>query len=131
MVTDNTEGRPIEDRSRAYIHMKGKDLFKLAVRHMETASQHLLDRNGIHRNDIRLIVPHQANIRILESFAKRFDVPMDRVYVNIDRYGNTIGATIPIALHEARQESMIKEGDHVLLVSFGAGLTYGASLLKA
>jgi len=79
---------------------------------------------------VALIVPHQANIRIIEGVAKRLDVPLNKFYLNIEKYGNTSAATIPIALHEAIAEEKLKAGDLVLLVSFGGGLTWGASLVQ-
>ena len=85
---------------------------------------------GLRLEDLDLVVPHQANIRIIEGLAKSLDFPMERVFVNVDRYGNTSAASIPIALDEARRSGRIKSGDLTLLVAFGAGLTYGSALIR-
>lgn len=112
-----------------YLRMEGKDVFKHAVRRMESASKECLDRLGMEEADIKWIVPHQANIRIIEAIAKRFQVPMDRVYVTIHKYGNTSASSLGIALDELLKEGKAAVGDHLLLTAFGAGLTWGASIL--
>jgi 3-oxoacyl-[acyl-carrier-protein] synthase-3 len=96
---------------------------------MEMASNQCLDRCGLSGNDIKWYVPHQANIRIIEAIAKRFEVPMERVYMTIHKYGNTSASSLGIALHELLEEHPPHEGDHFLLTAFGAGLTWGASIL--
>lgn len=113
-----------------YIKMQGNEVFKLAVRAMIEAATKTLEKVNMSSNDIALLIPHQANIRIIEATAKRLDIPMDRVYVNLNKYGNTSAASIPIALYEALAEGRIKKGDYVLLVSFGAGFTWAGVLLK-
>ncbi|MDP7639745.1 MAG: beta-ketoacyl-ACP synthase III, partial [Candidatus Hydrogenedentes bacterium] len=115
----------IEEFPPFTVNMNGRELFKRAVTAFPEAAQQALDATGLSIDDIKLFVPHQANTRILESAAKRMGMPMERVYVNIDKVGNTIAASIPIALHEANAAGRIEEGDHVLFVSFGAGLTWG------
>jgi 3-oxoacyl-[acyl-carrier-protein] synthase-3 len=110
--------------------MEGTRLFKNAVRTMASQAGIALERAGITLDDIGLIVPHQANLRILQTFARLVDVEWARVFVNIDRYGNTGAATIPLALHEAATEGIIRNGRPTLLVGFGAGATAGAIVLK-
>ncbi len=89
-----------------------------------------LRHNNLSGSDVRLVVPHQANIRIIEALADRISLPMEKVYTNIHKYGNTSSASIPIALDEANREGMLRPGDIVLLVTFGAGLTWGASVVR-
>jgi 3-oxoacyl-[acyl-carrier-protein] synthase-3 len=110
--------------------MKGKEVFKLAVRVMEEAARDILEQHGLAAHQIGLVIPHQANLRIIDAIAEYLELPMDRFFVNVDRYGNTSAASIPIALDEARKAGRIKEGDLTLLVSFGAGLTYGSALIR-
>jgi 3-oxoacyl-[acyl-carrier-protein] synthase-3 len=118
-----------KDRSY-YIKMAGREVFKNAVRNMADAAQKALDRAGISGEQVDLLVPHQANLRIIEATAEHAGIPPERTYVNVDRYGNTSSASIPIALDEARREGRLRPGMHVLLVTFGAGFTWGAMVLK-
>jgi 3-oxoacyl-[acyl-carrier-protein] synthase-3 len=113
-----------------FIKMKGKEVFKIAVRGMEEAARDILEQHGLAADQISLVIPHQANLRIIEAIAQYLELPMDRFFVNVDRYGNTSAASIPIALDEARQAGRIKPGDLTLLVAFGAGLTYGSALIR-
>lgn len=113
-----------------YLKMNGREVFKLAVKGMESASLQVLEQQGWSTADLSCVVPHQANIRIIESLADRLQIGMDRFVINIDRYGNTSAASIPIALAEARADGRIRSGDRILLAAFGAGLTWGASLIK-
>ncbi len=113
-----------------FIQMKGKEVFKIAVRAMEEAARDILEQQGLHADQIALVIPHQANLRIIESISQYLELPMDRFYVNLERYGNTSSASIPIALDEARRAGRIKRGDVTLFVAFGAGLTYGAALVR-
>lgn len=112
------------------IRMKGKEVFKLAVRVMDEAARDILEQHGIRADQISLVIPHQANLRIIEAISQYLELPMDRFFVNVDRYGNTSAASIPIALDEARRSGRIKPGDLTLLVAFGAGLTYGSALIR-
>ena len=112
------------------IHMEGREVFKFAVRVQGEAIERLLDRYDIAINDIDMVVPHQANIRIIESAAKRFGLPIEKFYVNLHKYGNTSGASIPLALEEAVTMGKIKKGDTVVTVGFGAGLTWAAGVMK-
>jgi 3-oxoacyl-[acyl-carrier-protein] synthase III len=113
-----------------FIKMKGKEVFKIAVRGMEEAARDILEQHGLAADQISLVIPHQANLRIIEAIAQYLELPMERFFVNVDRYGNTSAASIPIALDEARRGGRIKPGDLTLLVAFGAGLTYGSALIR-
>ncbi len=112
------------------IRMKGKEVFKLAVRAMDEAARDILEQHHVRADQISLVIPHQANLRIIEAISQYLELPMERFFVNVDRYGNTSAASIPIALDEARRAGRIKPGDLTLLVAFGAGLTYGSALLR-
>ncbi|HVW20397.1 MAG TPA: beta-ketoacyl-ACP synthase III [Opitutaceae bacterium] len=113
-----------------FLKMKGKEVFKIAVRAMEEAARDILEQQGVDANQIALVIPHQANLRIIEAIAQYLELPMDRFFVNVDRYGNTSAASIPLALDEARRAGRVRPGDLVLLVAFGAGLTYGSALVR-
>jgi 3-oxoacyl-[acyl-carrier-protein] synthase-3 len=113
-----------------YMRMKGGETFKVAVRRLGSTSLNALEKAGMGLDDVDLVVPHQANIRILEALAKSMKFPMERVFVNIDRYGNTSAASVPIALVEAVSEGRIKQGDRIVLVAFGAGGTSAAIALQ-
>jgi len=112
------------------IHMRGKELFKVAVRTMEESLRQALDVAGVSASDVRLLIPHQANLRIIEAVRQRLDFPSDRVVLNIDRYGNTSSASIPISLDEVVREGRLKPGDLVAFVAFGGGATWGASVMR-
>jgi len=113
-----------------YIKMAGNEVFKFAVKIMEEASLKVLEKGKIKIEDVNLFIPHQANIRIIKSAAKRLGIVEDRIFVNIHKYANTSSASIPLALFEAVQENRIQEGDIILLVGFGAGLTWGSALIR-
>jgi len=113
-----------------FIQMKGSEVFKSAVRSMGDAAQKVMDIGGVSQQEVDLLIPHQANIRIIEATAKRIKLPMDKVYVNIDRYGNTSAASVPIALDEARKNGKIRNRSNVVLVAFGAGFTWGSAFIK-
>ena len=113
-----------------FIHMDGPEVYKFAVKVMGQTAEKALERAGIDKSEIDILVPHQANIRIIQSAAKRLDLPMEKVFVNIDKYANTSGASIPIALDEAHREGRIKRGDIVVLTGFGAGLTWAGMVMK-
>lgn len=119
----------LTDRS-SFIRMNGREVFKHAVRSMSDAAARALDGAKLTGKDIDLMIPHQANVRIIEATAKHANVPMDKVYVNVDRYGNTSAASIPIALDEALETGRIGDGSIVLLVAFGAGFTWGATVVR-
>lgn len=118
------------DNPDRYIKMEGPEVFKSAVKAMGEAATKILEICHVDSKDISLMIPHQANIRIIEATAKRIKLPMDRVYVNIYKYGNTSAASIPIALDEAVREGRIKKGDKIVLVAFGAGFTWGSALIE-
>lgn len=113
-----------------YLRMNGKEVFKLATRVMAGSCEKVLARCGVTSDEVKCFIPHQANIRIIEAVAKQLNIGMERFPLNLDRYGNTSAASIPLALEEAWTQGRIKPGDHVLLVAFGAGLTWGATLIK-
>jgi 3-oxoacyl-[acyl-carrier-protein] synthase-3 len=119
----------LTDRSH-FVKMAGREVFKHAVRSMADACDRALDLAKLTGKDIDLLIPHQANVRIIEATAKHANVPMEKVYVNVDRYGNTSSASVPIALDEALENGRIKEGMHVLLVAFGAGFTWASMVLR-
>ena len=112
------------------IKMKGREVFKVAVREMEDAVEEILEQHALHADQIACVIPHQANLRIIEAIAKSLKLPLDRFFVNVDRYGNTSAASIPLALDEARKAGRVRRGDTTLLVAFGAGLTYGSALVR-
>jgi len=118
------------EQGRQYVYMNGREIFKLAVRGMGDSSAQAIAEAGLTKHDIALVLPHQANLRIIEATAKRLEMPMERVFVNLDRYGNTSAATIPIALAEAVAQDRIKDGDNLLLTAFGGGLTWASSVIR-
>jgi 3-oxoacyl-[acyl-carrier-protein] synthase-3 len=113
-----------------FAKMKGNEVFKVAVRMFEDCAHRILERNGFTADDLDVFVPHQANLRIIEAAVKRLKLPMERVVVNVDRYGNTGAASVYVALEEALATRRIKAGDLVLLAAFGGGFTWGAVLLR-
>jgi 3-oxoacyl-[acyl-carrier-protein] synthase III len=119
----------LDERSHL-VKMAGREVFKAAVRSMAEAADQALLKAGLTGDDIDLFIPHQANIRIIESTAKYANVPMDKVFVNVDRYGNMSSATVPVALDEALEQGRVKEGDHIMMVAFGAGFTWASAVLK-
>lgn len=116
--------------SMHFIKMQGSEVFKSAVRSMGDATERVLKLGAITSDEVDLLIPHQANMRIIEATAKRVKLPMERVFVNIHKYGNTSSASVPIALDEARKSGVIKKGSKVVLVAFGAGFTWGSALIK-
>lgn len=113
-----------------FLKMSGREIFKNAVRSMADGAERALDAAGLTSDDIDLFVPHQANIRIIEATAKYSNISMERVFVNVHRYGNMSSATIPVALDEAFEDGTLKEGMTTLSVTFGAGLTWGAMVMR-
>ncbi len=118
------------ENSEHTIHMNGPEVFKFAIQIMGKTAKRALANAGMKPEELDLLVPHQANMRIITSAAKRLKAPMEKVWVNVDKYANTSAASIPIALCEAQQAGALKKGDNVLLVGFGAGLTWAAIVLK-
>lgn len=119
----------VAERSH-FMKMAGREVFKAAVRTMAQACDEALERAGVTADEIDLLVPHQANIRIIEATAKHANLPMDKVLVNVDRYGNTSSASIPLAIAQAREEGRIRPGSLLLLVAFGAGFTWGSTVIR-
>ncbi len=117
-------------RGEHYIRMEGKETYRFATRTLASTALASIERAGLRPGDVELFIPHQANVRIIEAVAKGLDLPMERMYVNVDRYGNTSAASVPIALAEAVNEGRVKVGDNVCLVAFGAGFTSGAVTLE-
>lgn len=112
------------------VHMEGREIFKFAVKSLSSASKTALEHNGMTADQLDWVVPHQANLRILEGVSRRTGVPMERFHLNIERYGNTSSASIPIALDEAVRAGKIEAGQHVLLCALGGGIAWGSALLR-
>lgn len=123
-ILDTVEPKPY------YLKMEGNKLFKKAVSCLADIASSALKHHGLSSEDIALMVPHQANLRIIRATAEKLSIPMDKVFTNIEKYGNTSSASIPIALDEANRGGLLHVGDFVLMVTFGAGLTWGASVVK-
>ena len=117
-------------RGEHYIRMEGNQTYRFATKTMATTALAAIEQAGLQPSDIDLFIPHQANIRIIEAVAKGLDLPMDRMFVNLDKYGNTSAASVPIALAEAVDAGRVAVGDHVVLVAFGAGFTSGAVAIE-
>jgi 3-oxoacyl-[acyl-carrier-protein] synthase-3 len=118
------------ERSLHKIHMQGNQVFKIAVRVMCQSAVEILAKAGLTADDVSLVIPHQANTRIIEALAQRLGIGMERFKINLDRYGNTSAASIPIALDEAHRNGRIHSGDYILMVAFGGGLTWAATVIK-
>ena len=118
------------DKGMHHIQMNGRRIFKFATRTPAQAAVRVMEAGGLSADDIALLIPHQANLRIIEALARSLEMPLEKVYVNIDRYGNTSAASIPIALCEALEEGRVRAGDNILLLGFGAGLTWAAAVVK-
>lgn len=126
----NPSTRDTVEKKLHYVHQDGQAVFKFAVRKQTELCEKLLQRNGLKGSDIRVFIPHQANRRIITATADRLGLNPESVIINIDRYGNTTAATIPLAMETARQEGKLKKGDLVMLASVGAGFTVAAALLR-
>ena len=113
-----------------YMQMNGREIFKFAVKVFPETVENVLKQGNVTPDDVDLFIPHQANVRIIESIAKRFKKPMDKFFVNLQKYGNTSGASVPIAIDEANKEGKLKKGDKIVIVGFGGGLTYGSILFE-
>lgn len=124
ITPENVESRPNT------IHMEGRETFKHAVTRMLEASQQALETAGLKTEDVALVIPHQANARIIGAIADRLGLPEERVFMNLDKYGNTSAATIPVALDEANKAGRLKKGDVILLVAFGGGFTWASSVVR-
>ena len=118
------------EKRQHFLKMNGKEIFKSAVRVMEKATRELLEIHGFSTKEVAHVIPHQANVRIVESMANRLELPLEKFYCNLDRHGNTSAASIPIALDEAWKKDIFQKGDLVVLVAFGAGLTWSSTLVR-
>jgi len=118
------------EKKMHYVHQEGSQVFKYAVRRMAEQAAQMVERNGFKSDDIALVVPHQANLRIIRAMQERLGLPDEKVMVNIDRYGNTTGGTIPLGLRDAVDQKKLKKGDLVLLMAVGAGYTTGSVLMR-
>jgi 3-oxoacyl-[acyl-carrier-protein] synthase III len=116
--------------TRPHLRMNGREVFRFAVQVMGEAASNSIEKAGLALEDVDLMIPHQANARIIDAAARRLGLPMDKVWVNLDRYGNTSAASVPMALAEAADAGALKEGDNVVLVAFGAGLAWAAGLVR-
>ncbi len=125
--TPYAKGDPIGDEF--FVQMNGRDVFKHAVRNMAAISQEVLERNGLTTDDVALLIPHQANLRIIEAVGDRLGIPTERVFVNLHEFGNTSAASVPLAIADARAKGVLRPGMRVLLATFGGGFTWGAALL--
>lgn len=121
--------KEINERDR-YIYMNGGEVLKFAVGAIADSINKVLDKTEFSIDDIRYIVPHQANIRIIQSAAKKLHVNLDKFYINLDKYGNTSSASVPIALNEMYEKGILRKGDKLILVAFGGGLTYAATMME-
>ncbi|HEY4482342.1 MAG TPA: beta-ketoacyl-ACP synthase III [Candidatus Brocadiaceae bacterium] len=113
-----------------YIQFRGKEVFKLAINNITNLILETAKENGLTLDDIDLIIPHQSNLRIIEATMEKLGLPMEKAFVNIDKYGNTSSASVPIAIDEARKEGRLRKGNIVMLVAFGGGLTWGSSVIR-
>jgi 3-oxoacyl-[acyl-carrier-protein] synthase-3 len=113
-----------------YIKMAGREVYKLAVKRNFELVDSTLEDAGIHADDLAIVIPHQSNLRIIDSVRERLELPPERMFTNIQRYGNTSAASIPLGLDECRKTGRVKSGDLVLLTAFGAGLTWGSALIR-
>ncbi|MCU0372590.1 MAG: ketoacyl-ACP synthase III [Ignavibacteria bacterium] len=118
------------DNKMHYVHQEGKNVFKEAVKGMADVSVEIMERNSLNAEDVAFLVPHQANLRIIQATAERIGVGMEKVMLNINKYGNTTSATIPSCISEYFHEGKLKKGDNIILASFGAGFTWGSVLVK-
>jgi 3-oxoacyl-[acyl-carrier-protein] synthase-3 len=133
-IPDGGSNAPIQklngDLSNTYLHMAGREIFKHAVRQMADASIRVLDEAGLNSDDVNIMVPHQANLRIIDSMAKKLGLPMDKVFLNIDKYGNTSSASVPLAIDEAVRQGRINDNDIILMAAFGGGLTWASAVIR-
>ena len=118
------------EQKLATLAMMGREVFKHAVNAMRRAGEHAIEKAGLQASDIALVIPHQANLRIIDALAERLDVDRERVFVNLHKYGNTSAAAVAIALDEANRGGAMKPGDKILLVAFGAGLTWASAVIE-
>ncbi|MEK6545402.1 MAG: 3-oxoacyl-[acyl-carrier-protein] synthase III C-terminal domain-containing protein, partial [Nitrospinota bacterium] len=113
-----------------FLKMKGNSLFKIAIKNMSEVAREALSSNGYKISDVDILIPHQANKRIIDAVAENLKIPQEKIFINIEKYGNTSAASIPLALDEALKVGRIKKGDLILMVAFGGGLTWGSALIR-
>ena len=118
------------DTRMHFLKMNGREIFKSAVRVMERAVRELLEKHGVSKDEVDHVIPHQANFRIVESLAQRLEISMDKFFCNLENYGNTSAASVPLALDEGRAQGRFHSGQLGVLVAFGAGLTWSATLIR-
>ena len=118
------------DSRMHFLKMNGREIFKSAVRVMERAVRELLEKHGVSKDEVDHVIPHQANVRIVESLAQRLEISMDKFFCNLENYGNTSAASVPLALDEGRAQGRFHSGQLGVLVAFGAGLTWSATLIR-
>lgn len=123
-------GKKLDDPKKIYMQIKGREVYQQAIRRIVDTVTNCLSRCGLTIDDIKMVISHQMNARIIESAAKRLNLPDDKVFINIHEYGNTSAASVPIAFDECSRKGRIKQGDIIILVSFGAGLTWGANIIE-
>ncbi len=126
----NPVGKAVEDEAMLYMYINGREVYQLAVRNIVETVEECLHKAGVTSADVKKFIPHQMNARIIESVAKRLDFTDEQIFINIDKIGNTSSASIPIALDQCRRQGEIAAGDVVVLVAFGAGLTWGGSVVR-
>ncbi|MBA5851690.1 ketoacyl-ACP synthase III [Clostridium sp. cel8] len=129
-AVDNPYMKTEVKRARSVVKMDGKEIFRFAVKIMDKCIRKLLEQSNSSIDEIKCIIPHQANLRIIEAASKRLNIPLDRFYINLDKYGNTSAASVGIALDEVRRKYDFKSGDKIILVGFGGGLTYGGVVFE-
>jgi 3-oxoacyl-[acyl-carrier-protein] synthase-3 len=122
--------RELDDPKKIYMQIKGREVYQQAIRRIVETVTECLDHCGLSMDDIKMFISHQMNARIIESAAKRLNLPDEKVYININEYGNTSAASVPIAFDECVRKGAIKRGDIIILVAFGAGLTWGANVIE-
>lgn len=120
----------LNEQNKQYIKMNGREVFKFAISHMQQSIDRVLSKAKIKQEQVNIFIPHQANVRIIDALAKKLNLDTDKVFVNVDKYGNMASASVPVALDEAVKQKKIKEGDIILLTTFGGGLTCGSCVLK-
>ncbi|QAA34191.1 beta-ketoacyl-ACP synthase III [Clostridium manihotivorum] len=129
-ITKNPYVKEAKEEQDINIHMDGKEIFRFAVNTIPQAVKEVLEKSGTGLDELKYIFPHQANLRIVDAAAKKLDMPKEKFFINLNKYGNTSAASIPLAVDEANREGLLKEGDKLVLVGFGGGLTWGAIYLQ-
>jgi len=122
--------KPLDDPNKVYMEIKGREVYQHAIRRIVETVNECIERSNLRLDDVKMVIPHQMNARIIDSAAKRLHLPAEKVFMNIDRYGNTSAASVPIAIDECARTGRIKRGDIIILVAFGAGLTWGGTVIE-